>query len=69
MISPRLQKVVKNNRNIYDVLAAEPVINENLSQEVLQSSLDPANYIGHCIQITEDCIVRARTEAEKLGND
>ena len=62
-------KAQENKRNIYDVLAAEPVINENLSQEVLRSSLDPANYIGHCVRITEDCIERARAGAKKLGND
>lgn len=62
-------KAVKNNRNIYDVLAAEHIINENLSEEALRSSLDPTNYTGHCVQITEECIVRARAEAEKLASD
>ena len=61
-----VHQAVMGNRNIYDVLAAEPIIYENFSQETLRSSLDPTNYLGHCPQITRDCVGRARTAAKKL---
>jgi 3-carboxy-cis,cis-muconate cycloisomerase len=59
-------EAVIENQNIYDVLAAKPVIYENFSKKTLQAALDPANYLGHCIEITMDCIGRAKTAAKKL---
>ncbi len=61
-----VHQAVMENRNIYDVLAADPIIYENFSQETLRSSLDPTNYLGHCPQITRDCVGRGRTAAKKL---
>ncbi len=68
VIHEAAHQAVLENRNIYDILMAESIVHENISPEILRSSLDPTNYIGHCAQITKDCIVNARVAAEKLGS-
>jgi 3-carboxy-cis,cis-muconate cycloisomerase len=67
LIHEAAHKAVLENQNIFDVLMAEAIVRENVSQEALRYSLDPINYIGHCTKITKDCILKARAVAKKLN--
>lgn len=53
-------KSIEKNQTLFDVLRLEEVIQKNISDDQLRSALDPANYIGHCKQITNQCVERAR---------
>ncbi len=59
-------RTVAENTEIFDILMEAECIREYVSEEKLRSALDPANYIGHCVQITRDCVRDARIASEKL---
>lgn len=67
LIHEAAHKAVLENQNIFEILMSETIIRENVSQEALHAALDPSNYIGHCAQITKDCITKARVVAKKLS--
>jgi len=67
LIHEAVHKAVVENQNIFEILMAETIVRENVSQQALRFALDPVNYIGHCAQITQDCVIEARVAAEKLS--
>ena len=66
LIHEAAHQAVLENQNIFEILMTQTIVRENVSPEALQSALDPGNYIGHCTQITQDCIIEARIAAERL---
>ncbi len=58
---------MRDQRNIFDVLWDDSRVRANISSQELQASLDPADYLCLCTQITEEAVTQAREAAEKMA--
>lgn len=58
---------VAGDKNLSEILKSDSTVSANISQKKLDEALDPVNYLGDSIQITEDTIDRVKKVLPKLA--
>ncbi len=58
---------VAGEKNLAEILKSDPAVSANISHEKLDEALDPANYLGDSIKITEETIARVKEVLPKLA--
>jgi 3-carboxy-cis,cis-muconate cycloisomerase len=58
---------VAGDKNLSEILKSDPTVSASISQKKLDEALDPVNYLGHSIEITEDTIARVKKVLPKLS--
>ncbi len=58
---------VSGEKTLAEILKSDPAVSANISHEKLDEALDPANYLGDSIKITEETIARVKEVLPKLA--